>query len=335
MAGNAIETFELRKVYNEDKVAVQSLTLNVKRGEVFGYLGPNGAGKTTSIKMLLGLVSPTAGSGLLLGKPIGTPEVRGKVGFLPEHFRFHEWMQIDEFLDFHGKLYGMSKADRAERIPYLLELVDLKDVGKKRLGNFSKGMTQRAGLAMSLLPRPDIVFLDEPTSGLDPFGRLLVRDVIRTARDEGTTVFLNSHLLGEVEVTCDRVAFIRLGKVVKAGSIDELSGGLVRVIVRFENYQERFMNALTEWGTLINHDTIPKKFGERDIVISLPDEPYIAQLIEWLVGQHIPIYGVVPQRLSLEDLFVQIMSDKQQEQTAPTSTPLQVEQPETQEVMVP
>lgn len=310
MSTNAIETFELRKVYNEDKVAVEGLTLRVKRGEVFGYLGPNGAGKTTSIKMLLGLVSPTSGSGLLLGQPIGTPSARAKAGFLPEHFRFHEWMQIEEFLNFHGKLYGMSKADRAQRIPYLLDLVDLTDVGKKRLGNFSKGMTQRAGLAMSLLPRPDIVFLDEPTSGLDPFGRLLVRDVIRAARDEGTTVFLNSHLLGEVEVTCDRVAFIRAGRVVKAGSIDELSGGLVRVSIKFEAYEPRYIEALQEWGRLVAHETNPQKISERELTINLPDEAYIARLIEWLVEQRISIYGVTPQRLSLEDLFVQIMSNK-------------------------
>lgn len=321
MTDYAIETFELRKVYNEEKVAVQGLTLQVKRGEVFGYLGPNGAGKTTSIKMLLGLVSPTSGRGLLLGQQIGTPPARAKVGFLPEHFRFHEWMQVEEFLDFHGKLYGMSKAERAERIPYLLDLVELSDVGKKRLGNFSKGMTQRAGLAMALMPKPDIVFLDEPTSGLDPFGRLLVRDVIRTAREEGSTVFLNSHLLGEVEVTCDRVAFIRAGRVVKAGSIDELSGGLVRVIVKFEMFEPHWLEALGEWGREVGHEGNPKKFSERAIVVNLPDESYVPQLVDWLVGQGIRVYGITPQRLSLEDLFVQIMGNKNEpEQTVKEMT---------------
>ena len=228
-ASHAIETFELRKVFNETKVAVEGLTLQVKRGEVFGYLGPNGAGKTTSVKMLLGLVRPTAGSAFLLGEPIGHVEARARVGFLPEHFRFHEWLRADEFLDLHGQLYGMSKSDRAERIPKLIDLVDLSDAATRRLSTFSKGMIQRIGLAMALLPRPELVFLDEPTSGLDPFGRLLVRDVIRAARAEGTTIFLNSHLLSEVEVTCDRVAFIRHGRVVKAGTMAELSAGLVSV----------------------------------------------------------------------------------------------------------
>src|SRR5688500_2539646 len=202
---NAIETFELRKVYNETKVAVQGLTLQVRRGEVFGYLGPNGAGKTTSVKMLLGLVHPTAGSAYLLGEPIGTPSARAAVGFLPEHFRFHEFLRADEFLDLHGQLYGMSKADRAERIPKLIELVDMQEAAKRKLSTFSKGMTHRIGLAIALPPRPALVFLDDPTSGLDPFGRVLVRDVIRMAKGEGTTIFLNSHLLSEVEVTCDRV----------------------------------------------------------------------------------------------------------------------------------
>src|SRR5574341_1253341 len=124
---HAIQTFELRKVYNESKVAVEGLTLEVKQGEVFGFLGPNGAGKTTSIKMLLGLVTPTAGSALLLGVPIDRPEARAPVGFLPEHFRFHEWMQADEFLDLHGQLYGMSKSDRAARIPELIGRVGLSE----------------------------------------------------------------------------------------------------------------------------------------------------------------------------------------------------------------
>jgi len=313
MTGNAIETFDLRKVYNEEKVAVQGLTLQVKRGEVFGYLGPNGAGKTTSIKMLLGLVKPTSGSGFLLGEPIGQPIPRAQVGFLPEHFRFHEWMQAAEFLDFHGRLYGMSKADRQARIPAMLELVELSDVANKRLSTFSKGMLQRAGLAMSLLPRPEIVFLDEPTSGLDPFGRLLVRDVIRRARSEGTTVFLNSHLLSEVEVTCDRVAFIRLGKVVKAGSIEELAGGLVAVRLKFDAVPSGLPEDINSWGTLINHNVRAQKVSEREVELSLPLEDYIPDLTNWLVGQGLQVYAVTPHRVSLEDLFVQIMQDQPQQ----------------------
>jgi ABC-2 type transport system ATP-binding protein len=309
-SSNAIETFELRKVYNETKVAVQGLTLQVKRGEVFGYLGPNGAGKTTSVKMLLGLVHPTSGSGYLLGQPIGRLAARASVGFLPEHFRFHEWLRADEFLDLHGQLYGMSKADRAERIPKLIELVDLNEATNRRLSTFSKGMIQRIGLAMALLPRPALVFLDEPTSGLDPFGRLLVRDVIRAARNEGTTIFLNSHLLSEVEVTCDRVAFIRQGRVIRAGTIDELSGGLVRIRIKLDEIPDDLLAELAQWGERV------EQVSDQEIEMNLPDEARAADLNAWLVSQGLRVYAFAPHQLSLEDLFMEIMEAPTAEEIA-------------------
>lgn|SRR5574341_386460 len=298
---HAIQTFELRKVYNESKVAVEGLTLEVKQGEVFGFLGPNGAGKTTSIKMLLGLVTPTAGSALLLGVPIDRPEARAPVGFLPEHFRFHEWMQADEFLDLHGQLYGMSKSDRAARIPELIGRVGLSEAAHRQLRTFSKGMLQRIGLAMALLNRPALVFLDEPTSGLDPFGRLLVRDVIREVRGAGTTVFLNSHLLGEVEVTCDRVAFIQHGRVVRAGSMAELSAGLVRVQIRLDAVTSDLLRDLAGWGKEV------EQIGEREVALTLADESRLPALNAWLVGQGVKVYALSPHSFSLEELFVQIM----------------------------
>jgi ABC-2 type transport system ATP-binding protein len=307
MTNAAIETFELRKVYGEDKVAVEGLTLQVGHGEVFGFLGPNGAGKTTSVKMLLGLVSPTAGDALLLGRPIRDPRARVGVGFLPEHFRFHEWLRATEFLDLHGQLYGMSKAERAARIPPLIEQVGLRESAHKPLSTFSKGMLQRIGLAMALLPRPALVFLDEPTSGLDPFGRLLVRDVIRAASAEGTTVFLNSHLLSEVEVTCTRVAFIRHGVVVRAGTIDELSAGLVRVRLRLGAVPAGLLADLAGWGENV------EQIGEREVSLTLPNEDRLPDLNAWLVGQSAQVYAMAPQQLSLEQLFVQIMDGEQPE----------------------
>jgi ABC-2 type transport system ATP-binding protein len=302
-AGYAIETFELRKVFNGTKVAVEGLTAQVQRGEVFGFLGPNGAGKTTSIKMMLGLVQPTSGGGLLLGMPIGDPQARKRVGFLPEHFRFHEWMRADEFLDLHGQLYGLPKADRRERIPKLIERVGLTESSSKRLKTFSKGMLQRIGLAMAMLPRPEVVFLDEPTSGLDPFGRRLVRDVIREACDEGTTVFLNSHLLSEVEVTCDRVAFIRHGRVIKAGSMGDLSGGLVRVEMRLDPVSDELIQGLSRWGGNIT------RINKRIVSMTLTNEESLPEVNAWLVGQGVRVYALSPQHLTLEELFVNIMQD--------------------------
>jgi len=300
----AIETFQLRKVYGENKVAVESLTLRVARGEVFGFLGPNGAGKTTAVKMLLGLVRPTSGSGLLLGTTIQRPAARRSVGFLPEHFRFHEWLRADEFLDLHGQLYGMSHADRRERIPRLFDRMGLADSSHKRLSTYSKGMLQRIGLAMALLPRPSVVFLDEPTSGLDPFGRLLVRDVIREEREEGATIFLNSHLLGEVEATCDRVAFIRHGEVIQAGTIGELTAGRVRVHLRLDGVSPGLLADLEAWGREI------QQTGEREVTLHLPDEDRLPELAAWLVGRGIRLYAMTPRPPSLEELFMQIMKEE-------------------------
>ncbi|MDE3181033.1 MAG: ABC transporter ATP-binding protein, partial [Acidobacteriota bacterium] len=180
----ALQTRALRKVFGS-KVAVRSLTLEVPRGEVFGFLGPNGAGKSTSVKMLLGLVTPSGGEAFVLGQPVGCVDARRKIGFLPEHFRFYDWLSAAELLEMHGKLYGMRRQELRQRVPELLELVGLSAHRDRRLRDFSKGMMQRIGLAQALLNSPELIFLDEPTSGLDPAGRKLVRDIIKAQRERG------------------------------------------------------------------------------------------------------------------------------------------------------
>jgi ABC-2 type transport system ATP-binding protein len=227
----SIQVQGLRKVFG-DKVAVADLTLSVERGEVFGFLGPNGAGKTTAVKMLLGLIRPTAGTGSVLGEKIGHHRRRGYIGFLPEHFRFHDWLTASEFLHLHADLYQIPHASSQKRIPELLELVSLTSHSDKKLRQFSKGMLQRIGIAQALLNQPKLVILDEPTSGLDPVGRRLVRDIIRELRERGTTVFLNSHLLSEVEITCDRVAFIKHGEVLQVSALQSLVDGELTVEAR-------------------------------------------------------------------------------------------------------
>src|SRR6266852_338885 len=185
----AIRTRGLRKVFG-GKVAVRRLTLEVARGEVFGFLGPTGAGKSTSAKMLLGLVSPTSGEAEILGQPVGDVKTRRRVGFLPEHFRFYDWLAGEELLKLHGRLYGMSHAALRERVPVLLDLVGLTPHRNKRLRDFSKGMLQRIGLAQALINDPDLIFLDEPTSGLDPVGTRWMKDLIIKLRDDGKTIIM-------------------------------------------------------------------------------------------------------------------------------------------------
>ena len=298
----AITAQGLRKRYGK-KVAVAGLDLTVERGEVFGFLGPNGAGKTTVVKMMLGLARPTAGEARLLGLPSGDWRARRKVGFLPEHFRFHEWLRADEFLDVHGQLYGMSQDERRQRIPELIELVGLGDDAGRKLEQFSKGMLQRIGLAQALLNRPELVFLDEPTSGLDPLGRRLVRDIIRQQREQGVTIFLNSHLLSEVEVTCDRVAFIKQGQVIQVADLHSMVEGEVEVGLRVGRVTPDLLQGLGSFGRGVRAD------GEQ-VTLFAPGEEQLPAIARWLVEQGVELYALTPRRLSLEEMFIRIVNQE-------------------------
>ncbi len=295
----AIETSALRKEYGP-KVAVAELTMRVERGEIFGFLGPNGAGKTTAVKMLLGLSLPTSGSAQILGHPGSDRSVRRKVGFLPEHFRFYDWLTASELLLYHGRLLGMSAAECRQQTPGLLDLVGLRRHADARLKTFSKGMLQRIGLAHALLNEPELVFLDEPTSGLDPIGRRMVRDIIHDLRAKGTTVFLNSHLLSEVEVTCDRAAFIKQGVVVRTAELRHLVAGHTVVEVRAGGVTPALIEGLNRWASDVRAD------GER-IQMAVEDEESLPAIAAWIVAQGARLYALEPKRVSLEDLFLEIV----------------------------
>jgi ABC-2 type transport system ATP-binding protein len=294
----AIETQALCKVFGE-RPAVKSLTLQIPQGEVFGFLGPNGAGKTTSIKMLVGLITPTSGNARLLGAPLGDRRVLAKVGFLPEHFRFQEWLTAGEFLELHGRLYQIDPARLSLRITELLERVGLSEFRRRPLSSFSKGMLQRIGLAQALLNRPALVFLDEPTSGLDPVGRILVRDIIHELRDQGTSVFLNSHLLSEIEITCDRVAFISHGEVVRVLDLRELEHhAAVTVSIRAGNLSPRARDGLQRWSRETQID------GDR-LTLAISGESVLPEITRFLVAEGAEIYAITPKRQSLEELFIE------------------------------
>jgi ABC-2 type transport system ATP-binding protein len=295
----AIRTRGLRKVFG-GKVAVRNLTLDVPRGEVFGFLGPNGAGKSTSVKMLLGLVFPTSGEAEILGRRAGDVKARSRVGFLPEHFRFYDWLTPAELLKLHGRLYGMSPAVLRGRIPKLLELVGLTPHREKRLQEFSKGMLQRIGLAQALLNDPELIFLDEPTSGLDPFGRRMVRDIIKAQRDRGATVLLNSHLLGEVEITCDRVAFIKDGEVVETRKLDGEAKEQNTVLIRAHKVTAEMVKGLAQWTSSAQYEAGRLSF-------SLSANAMLPEVVRYLVSAGADIYEVARQRLSLEERFLQIV----------------------------
>ena len=231
-ASLAVHTQDLAKRYGKT-VALSGLTMSVRRAEVFGFLGPNGAGKTTAVKLLVGLALPTAGQGWVLGAPIGDLQTRRRLGYLPELFRYQGWMKAREVLGLHCELSGMARSDWKAEIDSALELVGLSDRADDKVEGFSKGMQQRLGLGVALLGRPELVLLDEPTSALDPVGRHDVREIIRTLKARGTAVFLNSHLLTEVEQICDRLAVVDHGRVIATGTMAQILGqdGAVRVRV--------------------------------------------------------------------------------------------------------
>ncbi len=333
MGDFVIETHGLWKRFGP-KVAVADLTLQLPQGEVFGFLGPNGAGKSTSVKMLLGLVSPSGGEARVLGRAAGDTETLRHIGFLPEHFRFHEWLQASELLDLHGRLYGMSPAARRQRIPELLELVGLSEHARRPISGFSKGMLQRIGLAQALLNDPELVFLDEPTSALDPFGRMLVRSLIHDLKARGTTVFLNSHLLGEVEATCDRVSFIKGGRVLRTMALHEFRAGALQVELRVDAVTPQLAAALDdlvpEWRVV--QDTGDGLSGSEDgavarahaytgsgsvavvaetvvttLELTLSDEELLPIIAERTLASGARLYALAPRRLSLEQLFLDIV----------------------------
>lgn len=231
-APNPVETWDLCKTYrtgfwlDRQVASLQNCSLSVSEGETFGLLGPNGAGKTTLLKILLGIVRPTRGRGTLLGRPIGDRAVRQRIGYLPENAYLYDRLTAWEFLAYMASLFELSRRETRVRIPEMLELVgiDLAIARKKQLRQYSKGMLQRIAMAQALINDPELVFLDEPMSGLDPLGRYQFRQIIQTLRERGKTIFFNSHILGDVEQICDRVALLARGEILCSGSLDELLG---------------------------------------------------------------------------------------------------------------
>jgi len=293
----AIRTHELAKRYGSI-TALAGLTMTIPRGDIFGFLGPNGAGKTTAVKLLLGLTPPTSGHAEVLGAAIGDRAALRRVGYLPELFRYQSWLTAREVLALHCELAGIDRAAWQREIEDALAIVALADRGSGRIGTYSKGMQQRLGLGVALLGAPDLVVLDEPTSALDPVGRHDVREIIRGLGERGTTVFLNSHLLTEVEQVCHRVAIVDRGRVVAEGTLDELLGGDT-VRIRVTDLDRAAKTALARFGQLDD---------EGDwLVIRGIDTDRVPELVADMVRLGGRVHAVEPRHESLEDRFLRLL----------------------------
>ncbi|MDH3629032.1 MAG: ABC transporter ATP-binding protein [Acidobacteriota bacterium] len=272
---------------------VKGLDLEVRRGEVFGLLGPNGAGKTTSIKMMLGLLRPDSGSVKLFGRSPRDPQARAMIGFLPENPYFYDYLTASEFLDFYGRLQGLAGANRRRRVNETLRRVGLAGHENVALRKFSKGMIQRVGLAQAIQHSPELVVLDEPMSGLDPVGRREVRDLILNLRDGGTTVCFSSHILQDAEMICDRVAILKQGTRIAAGSLNEL----IEPTVRWFEVSVRGVQA-----DLLQAEVVSESADA--LLVRVTDAEHLARLIEAVKVHGGDVVSVWPRKDSLEDFFL-------------------------------
>jgi len=300
----AVRTVGLSKHYRHPWTlqivkGLENLDLEVRRGEVFGYLGPNGAGKTTTLKLLCGLHRPTHGEGWLLGQPMREPSSRRKIGFLPEHPYFYDYLNGVEYLEFAGRLSGLHAQDARQRATHWLGRVGLGGQERRVLRKYSKGMLQRIGLAAALVHDPELLILDEPMSGLDPFGRRDVRDLILEQRERGLTVLFSSHILPDVEVICDRVAILLGGRLNRVATVGEIvSSGSHHVEIRCTGVS--MLPVPPEWQGLLERHEHP-----HETAFVLADDARTSDVLRWLTSHGVQVRAVTPHRPTLEELFME------------------------------
>jgi ABC-2 type transport system ATP-binding protein len=318
----AIEVRGLRKVYREGLggravTALDGIDFAVERGELFGLLGPNGAGKTTSVKILLGLTHATSGEASLLGLPARDPESRRRVGYLPEGHRFPGYLTARQTLSVFGRMSGVAPALLAARIPALLDSVKLSEWMDVKVKKFSKGMTQRLGLAAALVHEPEVLLLDEPTDGVDPVGRREIRDLLRGEAARGRAILLNSHLLSEIELTCDRVAVLRKGKVAAMGTVEELTK---------RGEQKNSLNVYKLVASPLSEELF-SDFRERGaspervnghVRVLARDAQHLNSLIDAARARGALLTELTPEKSSLEDVFVDLVRAGDAASTAQT-----------------
>lgn len=298
----AIETFSLEKQYSAGfwrqrrKQALKPLTLTVEEGEVFGYLGPNGAGKTTTLRLLMGLVYPTAGSAHILGRELDDPWMKSQIGFLPEQPYFYDYLTATELLNYYAQLSGVPANERGKRVDQVLARVGLSDAAKTQLRKYSKGMLQRVGIAQAIVHDPKLVLLDEPMSGLDPIGRREVRDLIEELHHQGKTIFFSTHILSDAETLCDRVAILSNGELRNIGVVADLARQISgKVEITCQGLQaQRSLEALGGKCHVTN-----------DIIRTEVNEGALERALDAIRASGAHIISVTPIRATLEDYFMQ------------------------------
>jgi ABC-2 type transport system ATP-binding protein len=300
-----IEVSGLRKLYRsafgKPKItALDGIDFTVGEGELFGLLGPNGAGKTTTVKILLGLTHPTAGSAAVCGLPVRNPESRRHVGYLPEGHKIPNYLTARQALSIFGRMSGMETAAIKKRIPELLEKVKLSQWADVRIKKFSKGMTQRLGLASAMIHSPKVLLLDEPTDGVDPVGRREIRDILRAEAAGGTSVLLNSHLLSEIELTCDRVAVLRHGKVAAFGTVEELTRKSATYKMVATPIDDGLVTAFRDSGAGVER-------VNGHVVLSVENVQHLNALVDQLRARGGMLNELTPVRSTLEDVFVDLI----------------------------
>ncbi len=293
---NVVATQGLSKRYGRIQ-ALNSVSLQVNAGEIFGLLGQNGAGKSTLIKILLGIVQKTAGDATLLGQPVGDVAIRREVGYLPEDHQFPAYHTARTLLDVYGRLYGLPRSERRQRMEESLGMVGLRKRADDRIRSYSKGMKQRLGIAQAIFHQPNVIFLDEPTDGVDPVGRREIRDMLEQLRDRGATIFINSHLLGEVELICNRVAILQRGEIIRIGSVAELTREANRFVLGLAPGETFPMAAVAAMG----HSA--RAVGNL-VELELPTPETIDAILRMLHEQGLHLRHLVQKSQSLEEVFV-------------------------------
>ncbi len=299
----AVETYQLTKHYQSGKIkALEACSLQVESGKIFSLLGPNGAGKTTLIKILTGIIHPTNGGAKILGHVFTDFSIHHRMGYLAENHRFPEFLNAQQVLFYYGKMAGVSKSALQEKIPQLLATVRLQDWGRTKIRKFSKGMMQRLGLAHALINDPDLIFLDEPTDGIDPIGRKEIRDLLKTLRERGKTIFLNSHLLSEVERISDEVAILNKGTLLQKGSVDDF-------ISIKEQFQIKVENGTAQLPQICQDLQIPVTHVNDFYTIAVKEMGQLNELIDRLREQKILIQAIIPRKITLEDFFIEVITE--------------------------